>query len=180
MIRGKKNEFVRYSDIIVIDSINDSAWIKHILWKKRKVKEGIVMKAKEYLQQVVKLDKLIQNKIIEKEQWKSVATSTTSHADGERVQSSGSKQKMADAVCRYVEMEDEIDAYIDRLIDTKNEVIKTIEQLNATEYDLLHKVYIQMIPLDSVAYMYEKTYSWATTVHGRALKHVQDLLDEKE
>lgn len=25
-----------------------------------------------------------------------------------------------------------------------------------------------------------KTYSWATTVHGRALKHVQDILNERE
>ena len=26
---------------------------------------------------------------------------------------------------------------------------------------------------------YGKTYSWATTVHGRALEHVQKILDER-
>lgn len=135
------------------------------------------MKSKDYLQQVVKLDRLIQNKMIEKEQWHSIATSTTSHSEGERVQSSGSKQKMADAVCKYVEMENEIDAYIDRLIDMKKKVISNIEHLNAAEYDLLHKVYIQMIPLDQVAILYDKSYSWATAVHGRALKNLQDILD---
>ena len=135
------------------------------------------MKAKDYLQQVVKLDKLIQNKIIEKEQWKSVATTTTSHSDGDRVQTSGKKDKMADAVCRYVEIEKEIDQCIDRLVDTKNDIIKTIEKLNATEYDLLHKMYIQMIPLDQVAILCDKSYSWATAVHGRALKNLQNILD---
>ena len=71
-----------------------------------------MMKAKDYLQQVQKIDVIIKNKIIEKEQWMSMATSTTASSDGERVQSSGSQQKMADAVVRYVELEADIDRHI--------------------------------------------------------------------
>lgn len=137
------------------------------------------MKAKEYLLQVSKLDKLIQNKLIEKEQWMTMAMSTTASSDGDRVQSSGSQQKMADAVCKYVEIEQQIDKCIDALVDTKQGVIETIERLPAIEYDILHKVYIQYKSLDDVASIYDKTYSWVTTVHGRALKHVQHVLDEK-
>lgn len=137
------------------------------------------MKAKEYLQQVGKLDKLIQNKMIEKEQWKAIATNITTHSDGERVQSSGSKQKMADAVVRYVEIEAEIDRCIDIYVDKKQEVIQTIEQLPATEYDVLHKIYIQGHELEDVADICGKTYSWVTTVHGRAVKMVQGILDER-
>lgn len=137
------------------------------------------MKAKEYLQQVSKLDKLIQNKMIEIEQWKSIATNTTTHSEGERVQSSGSKQKMADAVCRYVEIEAEIDRCIDEYVGKKQEVIQTIEQLPATEYDVLHKIYIQGHELADVADMCGKTYSWLTTVHGTAVKMVQGILDER-
>lgn len=129
--------------------------------------------------QVNKLDKMIQNKMIEKEQWLSMATSTTASSEGERVQSSGSQQKMADAVCKYVDMENQIDRFIDKLVDTKKEVISTIEQLNAIEYDMLHKVYIQGMNLHEVADAYDKTYTWATTVHGRALKHVQEILNER-
>lgn len=143
------------------------------------MERGRQMKSKDYLLQISKLDKLIQNKIIEKEQWKTIATSTTASSDGERVQSSGSQQKMADAVIRYVEIEKQIDSYIDSLIDTKQDVIKTIEMLPAIEYDILHKVYIQFKSLDDVGTIYNKSYSWATTVHGRALKHVQDILDER-
>lgn len=138
------------------------------------------MKAKEYLIQVEKLDMMIQNKIIEMEQWKSMATSTTSYSDGDRVQSSGSQQKMADAVHKYIEIEKEINVFIDRLIDTKKDVISTIEQLPAIEYDLIHKVYIQGVTLYEAASAYDKTYTWATTVHGKALNHVQDILKERE
>lgn len=137
------------------------------------------MNAKAFLQQIKKLDTLIENKLIEKSQWWAMATSTTGKTDGERVSGSGNPDKMADAIMRYVGIEKEIDEYIDRLVDTKKEVIHVIEQLNTTEYDLLHKVYVQGIPLYDVAIQYDRTYSWCTTVHGRALKNVQKILDNE-
>lgn len=137
------------------------------------------LKAKEYLMQVEKIDRIIKNKLIEKEQWFDMATSITAASDGERVQSSGSQQKMADSVVRYVEIESDIDHYISLQIATKKDVIDVIESLPATEYDVLHKVYIQRKELYEVANEYGKTYSWATTVHGRALEHVQKILDER-
>lgn len=137
------------------------------------------MNAKEFLRQPKKLDKLIENKLIEKEQWKNIAIGTTSQMNSERVQSSGSQQKMADAVGKFVDIENEIDEYIEKLIDVKKDVISVIEELNATEYDILHKVYIQYITLEEISILYGKTYSWSTTVHGRALKNVQKILNER-
>lgn len=138
------------------------------------------VKAKEYLKRLEKLDKLIENKLAEKEQWKAIATSTTQQMSADRVQSSGNPQKMADAVCKIIEIEAEIDACIDRLVDTKKEVINTLEKLNPTEYDLLHKIYVQYLAFEDVADKKGKSYSWVTTVHGRALKNVQRMLDERE
>lgn len=150
------------------------------------------MKAKEFLLKVRKLNNIIENKLMEKAQWKSIAIGITPQYGGERVQTSGGQQRMADAVGRYLDMERNIDAYVDQLVDAKNEVISVIEQLkNAIEYDLLHKVYIGVVDhengkpikymtLDEVADLYDKSHSWATTVHGRALQHVQEILDERE
>lgn len=137
------------------------------------------MKAKDFLMQISKLDKLIENKIIEKEQWKDIATSTTGSTEGDRVQASGSQQKMADAVCKIVEIEAEIDRYIDRLIDKKKDVVAVIEQLPVIEYDVLHKLYIQNKKFQEVADDYNKSYSWVTTIHGRALVHVDTILKER-
>lgn len=87
---------------------------------------------------------------------------------------------MADAVCRYVDMEKEIDADIDRLVDAKREVIEVIEQLSAVEYDVLHKVYVQYMTFDQIADIYDRSYSMITTIHGRALKNVQKILEDRK
>ena len=137
------------------------------------------MMAKDFLQSALKIDKMIENKMYEKSQWVAIATSTTANCNGERVQSSGSKQKMADAVEKYMELEKEIDRYIDELVKKKNEIIKIVEQLPAVEYDLLHKIYIQGKTLYGFAEENNKTYSSVTTLHGSALKKVQDILDRE-
>ena len=137
------------------------------------------MNAKDYLLQIQKLDKLIENKLQEVEHWKTVATSTTVCSEGDRVQSSGSKQKMADAVCRYMQMEDEINSAIDRLVDIKQEIIGTIELLSIDEYDLLHKIYVQKKEMYETAMEMDRSYRWSTSVHGRALVNLQKLLNER-
>ena len=138
------------------------------------------MNSKSYLLQIRKLDTLINNKLAEVDHWKSVACSTSTYSEGERVQSSGNKQKMASAVERYIDIQKEINADIDRLIDLKQEVIKTIEALPEKEYDVLHKVYVQGMTFDEIADSADRSYSWATTVHGRALSSLQRVLDERE
>jgi RNase H-fold protein (predicted Holliday junction resolvase) len=138
------------------------------------------LEAKEFLKQVEKLDVRITNKLIEQRQWRDIALGITANMEGERVQSSGSQSKMADAITKCVDMEAEIDSLIDKLIDTKKEVIQAIERLDSPiEYDILHKRYIQFKDLQDIADHYGKEYGWATTTHGRALKHLQNILDEK-
>ncbi len=137
------------------------------------------MKAKDFLLQLSKLDKLIENKTVEKVQWRSVATSVTAQVGGERVQSSGNPHKITDAIATYLDLEKEIDRFLSEQIQKKKDIISIIEQLNPTEYDVLHKMYVQYKDLQEVADKYNKSYSWVTTVHGKALKNVQKILDER-
>ena len=138
------------------------------------------MDAKEFMRQVEKLDIRIANKLIEQRQWRDLALGITANMEGERVQSSGSQSKMADAIARCVDMEAEIDRLVDNLVDKKKEVIQTIERLDSPiEYDILHKRYIQLKDLQEIADHSGMEYGWATTTHGRALKHLQLILDEK-
>ena len=138
------------------------------------------MKAKDYLMQLKKLDRLIENKKAELEQWKALATSTTVALNENKVQSSGNPQKMADAVCRMVEIKTEINDNMNRLIDTKLDVIGTIEKLNAGDYDILHNVYVQGVSLDKYAVSHGKSYGWAKNRHSRAMKKLQRLMDGRE
>lgn len=137
-------------------------------------------KAQEYLEQVERLNTMIENKTAEVMQWREIATSITAHSDSERVQASGSKQKMADALDKVVDLEVEINSMIFSLITLKQNIISTIELLNATEYDVLHKRYIQGMLFEEIGATRRKSKSWATTVHGRALQSVNRILKERD
>jgi hypothetical protein len=138
------------------------------------------LKAKDYLKQIKKQDTIIHNKLTERAQLKDIALGITSNSDGERVQSSGSKQKMADAVDRCVDMDNEINGLVDKLIDLKREANGIIEQLSTASYDVLHKIYFQFMTFDEVADALCRSKSWVVTVHGRALSDVQSILNEMD
>lgn len=136
-------------------------------------------KAKRFLRQIEDLDCKITNKLAEIEQWKSIALGTTLQLS-ERVQTSGSKQIMTYAIDRYVDIEKEINNYIDELVDKRMEVIKVIEKLKTKHYDILHKVYIQKFDYNKIADIYDKSYSNVTSLHGRALAELEKLIERLE
>lgn len=138
------------------------------------------MNAKEFVLQVKKLDKLIENKLAEVQRWKEIANNTTVNMSGERVQSSGNHDTIANAICTYIDLEREIRQCVDELIAKRKDIIDVLEQLNATEYDILHKIYVQGFTLQEVASLYERRYEWATTIQGRALKNVQIILNKRK
>ena len=137
------------------------------------------MKAKDYLRQIKKINSQIINKSAEVEFWRSVATGCTIAAEGEKVQSSGSKDKVANAICNYIEMEQEINAAIKRLVKARQDIIGTIEQLPVAQYDVLHKIYVQDKTFYETATDLHKSYSWVTTVHGKALVSVQKIINSE-
>ena len=137
------------------------------------------MKASTFLEQVETIDTLIKNKLIERQQWEDLAYSITAQMGGERVQSSGSQSKMADAVIRCMAEEEEIDEQVQRLVEKKRDVVSVIEQLKVVQYDVLHMKYIQKMSYYDIADAKGHDYNWATTVHGRALKNVQNILDAR-
>lgn len=140
------------------------------------------MLAKDYLQQVEKLDIMINNKLAEKRQWLDMALSITANIGGDRVMTSGGAQsKMADAVAKCVDIEAEIDRLVEEFVDKKKEIVRVIETVDSPiEYDILHKRYIQKMSLTDIAERYGREYTWATTTHGRALQSLQKILDKNE
>lgn len=137
--------------------------------------------AQAFLARVERIEALVENKLIEQRQWKDLALSITANMGGERVQSSGATtSKMEDAVVKCIMVEEEIAAAVDRLIAEKRAVLQVMEKLySPTEYRVLHMRYIQYISLADIAGKLGREYTWVTTVHGRALKHVQEILEEQ-
>lgn len=137
-------------------------------------------RAQVFLERVEVDDAIIPNKLIERQQWKDLAQSITAHMGDERVQSSGSKSKMEDAVIRCTDMEAEILSAVEKLIATKQKAVSILEQLEIPiRYKILHMRYIQYIEFEDIAEKLGMEYSNVTTIHGRALKDVEAILDEK-
>lgn len=138
------------------------------------------MKAKAFLQRVKKLDCMIKNKREEQQRWWLIATNTTAGAapdTGVRVQSSGSQQRMADAVDMSIDIGAEIEREIRRLYNERQQIISVIEQLSVDEYDVLYQIYVKDRSHQEIADMKRKSRSWVDTMKGIALNNVQKIID---
>lgn len=149
------------------------------------------MKAKEYLNEIKKLDNQINADIEELECLEALATKTTSVLGNEKVQSSGSQQKMAECVGKIIEMQYKLNKEIDKYIDYKMKARELIK--NACDNDcmtLLRKRYFGVYdkekhrPIyrtwEQIAIEMNYTYQWVSGgLHQRALAQVQKALDER-
>ena len=138
------------------------------------------MNAKEYLQQLEKREAIIVNKIDEMQHWMNIAQGITVQMGNERVQATGNKQRMESAVVEYVSLEQEYKEYIADQKAEYNEIIETMQQLDIDDYIFLHEVYVKKKSLSEVADSFQKSYTWATTQHGKALANLQKILDARE
>lgn len=139
------------------------------------------MKAMQYLKEIKRIDAKIDAKLEELERLNALITKTTVAMGGERVQTSGSPTKMENAVTKAVDLKDEINAEIDRLIDYKAEAIALIDSVCDAEcIRLLHSRYLQYKTWETMAVEMGYTYQWVSGgLHQRALSQLQKALDER-
>lgn len=148
------------------------------------------MEAKEFLEQLKKINRMIENKRVERDQWYAMATSTTAASapdTGVRVQSTGNPQRIAAAVDNYIDIEREIAESTNKLYAERQKIISVIEQLKGPEYDVIHKRYVGILrngkayylSFDEIADAHGNSKSWATATHGEALKNVQKIIDNR-
>ena len=139
------------------------------------------MKAIIYLKQIKSMDAKINADIEELASLEALATKTTSVLGGERVQSSGSQQKMADCVAKIVDMKDRINAEIDRYIDYKREARELLSECESECITLISKRYFQFKTWEEIAVDMNFTYQWVSGgLHQKALAQIQRALDERE
>lgn len=98
---------------------------------------------KRYLGQIRFLDNVIENRLRERSRLRDKITSISSEMSGDRVQSSGSKDRIGDSVSKLVDLEREIDGLIDRYIDKKRVISSQLESLsNPDYYQILYLRYV--------------------------------------
>ncbi len=142
------------------------------------------MNAKQYLNQIKRLDTQINNKQIELEQLRVMSKSITGiDYSSDKVQSTGSKDKLGDIVAKIVDKQNEINKLIDKFVDIKQEAINVIEQVSdVDEYNVLHKRYVQFMTFDAIAKSIKKqnndniSRQWVYITHKKAIKKVEIIL----
>lgn len=134
------------------------------------------MKAKEYLQQLQRLDTVINQKIKELGDLRLKSQSTGSiDYSKERVQASPSGDApFVKLIGRIIDLEEEINAEIDAFVDEKHKIINQIQALKNSKYiEILYKHYVEFKRLEVVAVEMNFTYQYVVELHGYALKDFQ-------
>ncbi|GIW48988.1 MAG: hypothetical protein KatS3mg079_464 [Caloramator sp.] len=133
------------------------------------------MKAKEFLQQAIWLDKLIDSKLEQLEKLEALAQKTTVDLSKEKVSGgSGSTSPMENVVVKIVGLKEEINNDIDRLIDIKKEIGEIISRLEDPSYQLILEMrYINNRDWEEIAYEMNAGIRTIYRLHGKALKEIE-------
>ena len=128
------------------------------------------MNTKQYLNQVRRYDRMISNKLSEIYQLKTLATSISVATDGDRVQSSGNKDRMGNTVARLVDLERETDKLIQVYTEKRQVIISQIDSMEDMNfYDVLFHRYIEGKKFEAISE--DIHYSWRQVmrIHDDAL-----------
>lgn len=128
------------------------------------------MNTKQYLNQVRRYDRMINNKLSEIYQLKTLATSISVATDADRVQSSGNKDRMGNVVARLVDIERETDKLIQVYTEKRQIIISQIDSMEDINfYDVLFHRYIEGKTFEAIAD--DMHYSWRQVmrIHDDAL-----------
>ena len=126
------------------------------------------MTAKEYLNQAYRLDQRIRSKQEQISTLNDLATSCSTSMTGMPRNPNKGGSRMADAVCKIVDLQDSIAAAMQELVELKAEIIATIKAVDCIEYQLiLEKRYIS-----------GKSWPEIAVDLGYKMRHLYKLHDE--
>ena len=100
--------------------------------------EGVMnMEAKEYLSQAYRIDQRINSKLEQVMSLRSLLGKATGTLTGAPKAATPNPHSMEDTICKMIDMENEINADIDTLVDLKTEIMTCIKQVGNPEYQTL-------------------------------------------
>lgn len=134
------------------------------------------MTTKQYLGQINRLDSMIQNKLTEIYQLKTMVCSVTVSSNKERVQTSGSKDKLGDMVSKIVDLESETDKIIDSFIEKRNKITNQIDQIENTDYyNVLSMRYVSKKTFEDISSATHWSIRKVFMLHDKAILEFEKL-----
>lgn len=133
---------------------------------------------KDYLRQIERLDRMIQNKLSEIYQLKTMACSVTVSNEGERVQTSGDKDRLGATVAKIVDLEHETDSLVDSFIDIRGKIIEQIDSMINIDVNMYHVLSCRYVGKKNFNYIADEmgyTRMQINRIHGKALIEFEKL-----
>ena len=133
------------------------------------------MTTKEYLNQISRLNRMINNKLSELAELKELSKSISAVSNKERVQTSMERDKIGNTLSKIDEMEREIDKMIDSYSDKRTHIIGQIDSMeDENSYDILFSRYIEKKTFEKIADTKKYSFRQIIRLHGIALKQFEE------
>ena len=135
------------------------------------------MTAKEYLSQYRYINININNKIAQQERLRELATCVSPSSDG-CGHNSGVSDKVGSLCAKIADLDAEINAEIDKLVDVQKDIMHTISKVDDERFRIiLTERYIGCKTFEQIADDIHYSYKQTCRLHGQALICVQDVLE---
>ena len=128
------------------------------------------MTTKQYLNQIHRIDQIINNKLPEIYQLKNLACSISVSSDSDRVQTSSDQDPLGNAVAKIVDLENEVNDCIDQFSEKRRKIITQIDSIeNHMQYQVLFSRYIERKTFEKIADDNGYSVRQILRIHGEAL-----------
>lgn len=135
------------------------------------------MTAKEYLSQAYRLDSRIKSKIDQVSVLNALATKCTSNITGMPKAPRQGRSTTADTVAKIIDLREEINRDIDRLVDLKGELVRTIKAVDDIDCQLLLEgKYLCNKSWEQIAVEMGLRVRRVYDIHSTALEKVEKIL----
>lgn len=137
------------------------------------------MTAETFLEQYGNITAIIRRKQRLKEKCEAQAENITSHLTPDKVQSSGSLQKMAEAVEEALALEKEIKELFTLKNETRKQIESVVNQITGKQGEVLYEKYLLLTPEEEIAKLIDRSEDRVSKLIKEGQEEVQRILDEK-
>lgn len=135
--------------------------------------EVIFMTIKEYLSQAYRIDQRINSKIEQLKDWHDLATKATTTLSNTGFFKFKNNQRMENTIIKIIDLEQEINADIDKLIEIKKNIITMIKTVKNPEYQtILELRYLGFKHWNQIAAFMGYGIDNVYKMHQKALKSI--------
>ena len=132
------------------------------------------MTTQNYLSQIERLEKMIENKLSEIYRLKAMACGITNSTESERVQTSIKNDKLSSAVSKVIDSEKELEEMVDNLSKKRKHIISQIDNMEKFEhYEILCLRYVNCLKYEKK----KKKMNWCERkvyiLHKEAIKEFE-------